>query len=110
MACDTRKSDLPLTLYSAMKPLQHILLFAILAIMAVGCSKEEPVRPDTMDASGGTFVAKDRTGVVQDTSGDSTPQEGINGCEPNSPDGDGSGISDDGDDISDSEKTRKKRR
>ncbi len=109
-ACDPPKSVLPLTLYSGMKPLRYILLFALLALFAVGCAKEEPVRPHTMDANGAVLLAKDRTGVVQDTSGDSTPQEGVNGCEPSDPDQGDPGISDDGDDISDSEKSRKKRR
>ncbi|HPF90352.1 MAG: hypothetical protein H6592_11975 [Flavobacteriales bacterium] len=92
-----------------MKPFRHIVLFALLAIMAVGCGKEEAIKPSTSGV-GTELMAKGRLGAGQGVDGDDKPQEGINGCDADGPDQGSPGISDDGDDISDSEKTRKKRR
>lgn len=92
-----------------MKSVPHILLLVATALSLVACTKEEPVVPGT---DGATLMTKDRIGSTTGISdGDNTPHAGVTGCEPTDPPpGDDPSISDDGDDISDSEKSRKKRR
>ena len=90
---------------------QPLLLFAVLAVMVMfsACSKEEMVCPvDHTEQSGD---AKS-TSLSAGSSGTSTASgpSGYNSPTTNNPTaGDTRGISDDGDDLSDSEKGRKRR-
>lgn len=87
-------------------------LALIIGLLAISCSKEEPVEPcssahqeevNVKSVAGKPLVAEDPTNAQQG-SGESVIVEPTDG------DIDGSGISDDGDDLSDSERVRKKRR
>lgn len=89
--------------------LPFVLLFALLAS---SCSKEEVVQPcntgthEEAGAAKGLPVISEAPDVASDVDGQQGSAEP--GTRP--PGDDPSGISDDGDDLSDSEKTRKKRR
>ena len=96
-----------------MKSLKQLALLALLVVALASCTKEEAVHPCNSDTEAEAVNAKNlRTTGVGQANGDVSPQEGANNeGTGNPPSGDGqTGISDDGDDISDGEKSRKKRR
>ncbi len=90
---------------------RHLIVFVLLAVLATACTKEDRVRPS--DQAAHNVVPTKNTaggGVGVAGTGNPPPQEGaVSGGTPDTNTGT-VGISDDGDDISDSEKTRKKRR
>lgn len=90
--------------------LKYIALFA-LALAFVSCSKEEAIQPQT-DLSTAVSTKNKTTGTPDtSTGGSGEPQHGLTTCNPAGGTGTTqTGISDDGDDLSDSEKSRKKRR
>lgn len=93
--------------------MRNALPFALLfALLASSCSKEEMVQPWDSGMHEEQGVAKDNPVVTEapDVASDADGQQGSTGPGTRPPDEDPSGISDDGDDLSDSEKTRKKRR
>jgi hypothetical protein len=95
-----------------MKCLKHIALVALLAVALVSCSKEDAVEPcEAGNTTEAVNAKSNRRPVVTDAGGTGTPQEGVTDGTPTDPPDSGTpGISDDGDDISDGEKSRKKRR
>lgn len=95
-----------------MKCLKHIALVALLAVVLVSCSKEDAVEPCGSGSTTEEVNAKsNRKPVVIDAGEPGTAHEGVTDGTPTDPPDSGTpGISDDGDDISDGEKSRKKRR
>ncbi|MGV3638004.1 MAG: hypothetical protein ACO1NQ_10235 [Flavobacteriales bacterium] len=95
-----------------MKHLKHIPLIALLAFVLVSCSKEDAVEPCKTGTTTEEVNAKsDRRPVVIDAGDQGTAPEGVTEGTPTAqPDPGPPGTSDDGDDISDGEKSRKKRR
>lgn len=92
-----------------MRYFRQLVMFALIAVLATACTKEEVVTPTGSQAAV-TGALKNTSGGEIGTTG--TPPPGnLGSSTPDisnaSQDGD---ISDDGDDISDSEKKRKKRR
>lgn len=93
-----------------MNSLRHILLLTLLAMAVTSCQKEEAIQPCGQDTEAPEATAKDLP-VGGTGNADPEPSEGnTNGTTEPAPDEDPTGISDDGDDISDGEKSRKKRR
>lgn len=88
-------------------------LTLILSLLATSCSKEEAVEPCS-SANQENVNAKDLAGKPTVANDASDAQQGLDGAVIVIPteggDPDDSGISDDGDDLSDSERVRKKRR
>jgi hypothetical protein len=88
----------------------------LLSLLATSCSKDELVQPVVAPASGSVAKPKNATLVTPpstDGTENGTPRSigRTSSPEPNVSSTDGSvGISDDGEDLSDSEKSRKKRR
>lgn len=96
-----------------MKSLKQLALLALLVVALASCTKEEAVHPCNSDTEAEAVNAKNlRTTGIGQANGEGSQQEGVtNGGVGNPGTGnDPSGISDDGDDISDGEKSRKKRR
>lgn len=95
-----------------MKCLKHIALVALLAVVLVSCSKEDAVEPCQAGNTTEQVNAKSaRKPVIVDAGDSNTAHEGVtDGAPTDQPDPGTPGISDDGDDISDGEKSRKKRR
>lgn len=94
-----------------MLSLRYIISLALLSVLATACTKEAAVEPCSGSSEHTEGSAKDRPLSLTDGP-DPVSHEGDT-AEPVTDDnvgGDDQGISDDGDDISDSEKTRKKRR
>ncbi|HRH68272.1 MAG TPA: hypothetical protein PLB89_02075 [Flavobacteriales bacterium] len=84
----------------------------LIGLLATSCSKEEPVEPCS-SAHQEEVNEKDNAGkpIVSENAADG--QQGLGEpviATPTGGDTDGTGISDDGDDLSDSERVRKKRR
>jgi len=93
-----------------MRPSPKFLLFAFAALLLASCSKEDMACPSTEDEPGTpSGVAKNHADSTVVDGSSSTPQAVTTGT-PSTTTGHAGGISDDGDDISDSEKSRKKRR
>ncbi len=87
-------------------------LALIIGLLATSCSKEEPVEPCS-SAHQEEVNAKDAVGKPNVVDDATDAQNGLGEpviVEPTGDDNGGSGISDDGDDLSDSERARKKRR
>ena len=96
-----------------MDSLKQLALLALLVVALASCTKEEAVHPCNSDTEAEAVNAKNlRTTGIGQTNGEGNPQEGItNDGAGNPPAGtEPWDISDDGDDISDGEKSRKKRR
>lgn len=111
-ACKPLKDSLHLMLIREF-PMRNALPFVLLfALLVTSCSKEEAVQPCNSSAHQEEGVAKGLPVVTEapDVSSDVDPQQGATEPGTRPPTDDPSGISDDGDDLSDSEKSRKKRR
>ncbi len=96
-----------------MNSLKQLALSAILVMALASCTKEEAVHPCNSDTEAEAVNAKNlRTTGIGQTNGEGSQQEGVTNDGVGNPGtgNDPSGISDDGDDISDGEKSRKKRR
>lgn len=95
-----------------MKLLRHIAVLALLAVCFASCQKEDAVQPCDHGTEQAGVNEKDRlTGIPGGNAGADAQDGATEGTSPDDNTGeDPTGISDDGDDISDSEKTRKKRR
>jgi hypothetical protein len=79
----------------------YLLTLALLAFMAVGCAKEEAIGPCHADESGTT---KSKGGITSETDPSNSGQGSGRKT-----DKDGASISDDGDDVGDGERNRKKK-
>jgi hypothetical protein len=87
--------------------MKRLLPLLLIALLAVACSKEDVVAPCNAPSEEHVSAKDLKPTTLGDETGDT--QEGISGGHVDPP-SDGSGISDDGDDLSDSERSRKKRR
>ena len=84
-----------------------VLIFVVFGLLATSCTKEDAVEPcNHENAQEGTN--KDGYSVVDPNGAASQGQAGVN--EPGTPKPDPNDISDDGEDLSDSEKARRKPR
>lgn len=87
-------------------------LALLISLLATSCSKEEAVEPCS-SAHQEEVTAKSVAGKPLVAEDPTNAQQGLGEpviVEPTGGDTEGSGISDDGDDLSDSERVRKKRR
>ena len=87
--------------------MKRLLPLLLIALLTVACGKEEVVSPCTAPAAD-QGSAKGIS--VSPTVTDPTPGAAVDGGSGEKPITDDTGISDDGDDLSDSERSRKKRR
>lgn len=87
--------------------MKRLLPLLLIALLAVACAKDEVVSPCNS-------AAADQGGAkglsISSTVADPTPGAAVNGGSGEKPITDDAGISDDGDDLSDSERSRKKKR
>lgn len=85
---------------------RQALLLLLIAFLATSCAKEDAVSPCSSEASD---QGSAKTIGTQDSTIPNGEWNGISGTS-RPVDPDGTGISDDGDDLSNNEKSRKKRR
>lgn len=93
-----------------MNAFRNLLACLFFSVFAVACTKEEPVQPCGTDAHQVVNTKNTSGAGIGTSTGNAPPDGGLGSGDTGGTTSNQGGISDDGDDIADSEKTRKKRR